>query len=308
VIRTSLRPVVASSLALAAAIVLGGCGGSGRPAAGGHGRFLVVAAESFWGSIAGELAGDRAQVASVIADPATDPHAYTPTTADTRLLAASRMAIVNGIGYDVWADQALAANPAGGRLVLNVGRLLGLTGGANPHQWYSPTGVAAVADAIVRDYQALDPSDAGYFAARGKSFLTRSLAGYNRLRAAIRARFAGVPVGYSESIFAPLGSDLRLRLATPAGFARAIAEGTDVTAQDTQTVDRQAQTREIAVWVFNRQNVTPDVQRVNAIARAQRIPIVSVTETLAPQGASFEQWQSAQLAALLAALHTATGR
>jgi zinc/manganese transport system substrate-binding protein len=218
------------------------------------------------------------------------------------------MAIVNGIGYDRWADQALAANPDRGRRVLNVGRLLGLTGGANPHQWYAPASVVAVADAIVRDYQALDPADAGYFAARRQAFLTRSLAGYDRLRAAIRARFAGVPVGYSESIFAPLGSDLGLRLATPAGFAKAIAEGTDDTAQDKQTVDRQAQTRQIAVWVFNRQNVTPDVQRVNAIARAQRIPVVSVTETLAPRGASFEEWQSAQLAALLAALHTATGR
>ena len=64
----------------------------------------------------------------------------------------------------------------------------------------------------------------------------------------------------------------------------------------------------IKVWVFNSQNVTPDVQRVNEIARAQRIPIATVTETLSPASDSFEQWQVAELEGLLKALHAATGR
>ena len=86
------------------------------------------------------------------------------------------------------------------------------------------------------------------------------------------------------------------------GFAKAVAEGTDVTAQDKRTVDAQASSRQIKVWVFNRQNVTPDVQRVNDIARAHGIPVVTVTETLSPAGESFQAWQVAQLERLLAAL------
>jgi len=60
--------------------------------------------------------------------------------------------------------------------------------------------------------------------------------------------------------------------------------------------------------VFNSQNVTPDVQRVNEIARAKGIPIATVTETLSPASASFEQWQVAQLERIETALHDATGR
>jgi zinc/manganese transport system substrate-binding protein len=109
-------------------------------------------------------------------------------------------------------------------------------------------------------------------------------------------------VGYSESIFQPLGQSLGLRLLTPSRFAKAIAEGTDVTAADKRTVDALLSQRRVRVWIFNSQNVTPDVERLNAIARARSIPIVTVTETLSPATASFQDWQCAQLERLLAAL------
>ena len=117
-----------------------------------------------------------------------------------------------------------------------------------------------------------------------------------------------MPVGYSESIFQPLGEALGLRLLTPCSFSKAIAEGGEVSARDKQTVDRQAANHEIRVWVFNSQNATPDVQRVNELARAARIPVVTITETLAPASDTFEQWQVAQLERLRHALHQATGR
>src|SRR5206468_12847406 len=113
-----------------------------------------------------------ADVASVIANPGTDPHSYQPTAGDSRLLAQSRMAIVNGLGYDGWAGQALAANPDGRRAVIDVGKSLGLGDGANPHQWYSPTSVLRMVDAIAADYARLDPADAGYFARRRRAFVT----------------------------------------------------------------------------------------------------------------------------------------
>ncbi|MEA2297116.1 MAG: zinc/manganese transport system substrate-binding protein [Solirubrobacteraceae bacterium] len=290
-------------------LLITGCAGatSSRPLTPGT-RFLVVAAESSWGSIAGQLAGTRAEVRSVIENPGTDPHSYTPTAGDSRLLAESRLAIVNGIGYDRWASQALAANPDAGRVVVDTGRVLGLGEGANPHQWYRPAAVARMVGVISSALARLDPTDAAYFAGRRQALLSAGLAAYDRLRAEIRRRFAGTPVGYSESIFEPLGRDLGLVLATPASFARAIAEGTEVTAQDRQTVERQAGTGQIRVWIENSQNLTPDVRRVSGLAAARRIPVVAVTETLSPAGTSFEDWQAAQLSALRAALHRATGR
>jgi len=299
---------VAMALALGA-VCIAGCDKS-DPGAGTAtgGRLRVVAAENFWGSIAAQLGGDRTEVSSIIVNPSTDPHSYEPSAKDARTIAGAKLAIVNGIGYDNWAPKLLAASPLAGRKVLNVGDLLGLKEGDNPHQWYSPASVQKVIAQIVADYDRLDPAGAAYYAQRERTFETVDLANYDRLRREIRERYAGTPVGYSESIFRPLGEDLHLRLLTPYSFAKAVAEGTDVTAEDKQAVDRQAEDRQIKVWVFNSQNVTPDVQRVNELAKAAGIPIATVTETLDPAGDTFEQWQVAELEGLLRALEEATGR
>jgi zinc/manganese transport system substrate-binding protein len=313
--RTSTRPIAAArsplgplAALLAGLCLLAGCGASSTSTAGtGAGRLHVVAAENFWGSIASQLGGDKVTVTSIIANPSTDPHSYEPTASDGVALARSQIAIVNGLGYDKWAPRLIAANP-GSRVVLDVGQLLGLKDGENPHQWYAPSSVARVIGAISADYKRADPQDATYFERQRTAFETQGLAQYNRLRSEIRARYAGVPVGYGESIFQPLGQDLHLRLLTPYSFAKAIAEGTDVSAADKQTVDAQAQRREIAVWVYNSQNATPDVQRVNRLAQAAHVPITTITETLSPASATFEQWQAAQLSGLLVALQRGSGR
>jgi len=308
--RFNHRSVLLLLLLLLAGVssLLAGCGQGEGTAAGSDGRLQVVAAENFWGSIATQLGGDRVQVRSIIVNPATDPHSYEPTAQDARTMAGARLAVVNGVGYDEWASRLLAASPLSGRVVLNVGGLLGLHDGDNPHRWYFPADVYAVVNRLVADYDRLDPAAAPYFAQQRQAFETRGLARYNELRRAIRARYAGVPVGYSESIFQGLGEDLGLRLLTPYSFAKAIAEGSEVTAQDKRTVDIQTEARKIKVWVFNSQNVTPDVQRVNELAHAAHIPIATVTETLSPASDSFEQWQVAELEGLARALHEATGR
>jgi zinc/manganese transport system substrate-binding protein len=301
-------------IALALLLVLGAAGMAGcdksDPAgnAGTGGRLRVVAAENFWGSIAAQLGGDRVDASSIIVNPSTDPHSYEPSARDARTIAGAQLAIVNGIGYDNWAPKLLAASPLAGREVLNVGQLLGLREGENPHQWYSPASVQSVIAQIVADYDRLDPAGAAYYAQRERTFETVDLASYDQLRREIRERYAGTPVGYSESILRPLGEDLGLRLLTPYRFAKAVAEGTDVTAEDKRTVDRQAEDRQIKVWVFNSQNVTPDVERVNELAKVAGIPIATVTETLDPVGDTFEQWQVQELGGLLKALEVARGR
>src|SRR6266536_1394144 len=101
-----------------------------RPAA------LVVAAENFWGSIARQLGGTHVAETSIITNPSADPHDYEPAASDARTIASAQLVIVNGIGYDPWAQKLLAANPVQGRRTLTVGTLLGLKDGDNPHQWY----------------------------------------------------------------------------------------------------------------------------------------------------------------------------
>src|ERR1700761_8809036 len=92
------------------AAALAGCGGAGSAAATG-GKLNVVAAEDLWGSIAEQVGGARVPVPDVITNPAADPHDYEPTADDGRTLAGAQVSIVNGIGYDEWAQKLLAANP-----------------------------------------------------------------------------------------------------------------------------------------------------------------------------------------------------
>jgi zinc/manganese transport system substrate-binding protein len=73
-------------------------------------------------------------------------------------------------------------------------------------------------------------------------------------------------------------------------------------------VDQQLSTKAVKVYVFNSQNSTPDVAAQVDEAKKQGIPVTTVTETLSPATASFQDWQSAQLSALSDALHTATGK
>lgn len=300
--RPGLAIAVLASLALAAT-------GCTDPKAGPiGGKVRVVAAENFWGSLARQLGGAHAQVQSLIVNPAQDPHAYEPTTGDARAMAIAQLAIVNGVGYDPWAPKLLAANPVNGRITLTVGTLFGLSEGDNPHRWYDPDDVARVARTITADLQRLDPPHKLYFAQRLTQLDARGLASYHRLIAQIRARYSGTPVGASESIFALQAPALGLDLITPPGFMKAISEGTEVTAQDTVTTERQLTAHRIKVWVYNAQNVTPEIQRLNRAADAAGIPTVTVTETLSPASDSFQQWQVAQLTRLQAALHQATGR
>ncbi len=295
-----------AALLAATALCSAGCGE--LPASATEPGVRVVAAENFWGSIAAQLGGTNATTTSIINNPAQDPHSYEPTAADARTMATAQLAIVNGIGYDPWATQLLSANPVDDRTVLDVGSLLHLSTGDNPHRWYDPHDVERVAGAITAALAHLDSHHAQYFARRLKAFESGALARYHSLIATIARRYGGTPVGASESIFALQAPALGLHLITPPSFMRAISEGAEVTAQDTATTERQITSHAIKVWIYNSQNVTPEIQRLNGLARAAGIPIATVTETLSPQNATFQQWQVRQLTQIERALAQATGR
>lgn len=268
----------------------------------------MAASINAWGSILAQLGGTHVTATSIITNPDTDPHDYEPTPHDGTVIARSRLFVENGIGYDTWAAKALAASPDSGRVVINVGDLVHVPAGGNPHRWYSPTDIDTVADAITANLKRLDPADASYFDAQRQKFATAGLATYHSLIKEIQTTYAETPVGASESIFAPMAEALKLDLITPPSFLKAISQGADPSPSDLSTINSQITGKQIKVYVFNSQNATPDVAAQVKAAKAAGIPISTVTETLSPAGASFEQWQSTQLQALLDALHQATGK
>ncbi len=303
--RTRLNTAGGSlGLVLVLLAALAGCGGAGS-SAGEGGKLNVVAAEDFWGSVAQQVGGDRVAVTEIITNPSADPHDYEPTGEDARALASSQVSIVNGIGYDEWASKLLAANPDESRVEVEVGEVLGLEAGDNPHQWYSPAAVHKVVTALREAFERADPGHDSYYEARAARFDAKGLARYNRLIAQIRREFGGTPVGASESIFEPLAPALGLRLLTPQGFLDAVSEGNEPSPSDKATADRQIADRQIGLWVYNSQNATPDVKRLNEAAAAAAIPVATVTETLTPEGASFEAWMVRELEGIRRALRSA---
>jgi zinc/manganese transport system substrate-binding protein len=304
----NLRAAVGAALLLVVvAAAACGSGSSASPAAA-NGKIQVTAAENFWGSIASQLGGNKVAVTSIISNPDTDPHTYQPTANDGRSITTAGMVIYNGIGYDPWVQKLLATNSGAGPTVLDVGQLVGVPDGGNPHRWYSPSDVQTVINTITADFKKVDPNDAAYFDAQSQSFVNGGLARYDQLIAQIKARYPGVPVGASESIFSPMAQALGLDVLTPPSFLKAVSEGTDPTAQDKAAIDAQIKGHQIKVYVYNSQNATPDVQAQVKEAKAAGIPVTTITETLVPTSSTFEAWQVHQLQGLADALGKGTGQ
>jgi zinc/manganese transport system substrate-binding protein len=262
----------------------------------------VVAAENFWGSLITQLGGTRVSVTSIVSDPNADPHEYESNTANAIAIANAQFVIINGAGYDTWAQQLIAASNTPHQVVLNVQELINQTGDANPHFWYSPTYVNETAKAVYQDLVSIDPSHASYYTQQYDA-LKASLAVYNGRIAEIKQQFGGVKVASTEGIFVYLANATGLDLVSPPAFMEAVSEGNDPPAQSIVQFDQLITNGTVKVLVYNAQTVTPLTQSTKALASQYNIPIVPVTETIQPPDASFQVWMNAQLIILQNALN-----
>jgi len=262
----------------------------------------VVAAENFWGSVAAQLGGSHANVQSVVSDPNADPHEYPSNTNDSRAIAMADVVIVNGAGYDSWAQDMIGAGHRSGRRVLDVADVLGKKEGDNPHFWYNPTWIAQIEGRITATFKAADPAGASYFDQQ-RAALDGALKPYRDRVAEIKQRFAGVDVAATESIFVYMASALGLNLISPPEFMQAVAEGNEPPVSAVIQFQNQIRQKEAKVLVYNVQTATDTTTNIKHMAAAAGIPVVGVSETLQPEGATFQEWQLAQLLALENALN-----
>ena len=281
--------------------MVAGCSSSSSPTGSTPKTLHIVAAENFWGSIAAQLAGTTATVKSVVTDPNADPHTFESSSDDARAFADADYVIVNGAGYDGWAQQLLKANPRAKRKVLTVADLLGKKEGDNPHFWYNPNYVTAVVDRMQSDLEALEPGQVPYLQTQRSAF-DAAMAPYRSTLAAIRATFTGAPVAATESIFVYLADYLGLRLISPPAFMDAVAEGNDPPAPSVIEFQQQIATHQAKVLVYNRQTTTDLTTNIRHLAAKAGLPTVGVTETIQPANATFDEWFTAELAQLQSAL------
>jgi zinc/manganese transport system substrate-binding protein len=263
----------------------------------------VVVSVDQWGDIVSELGGSCANVKTVLASSSVDPHEYEPPPADAESFTGAKLVVVNGAGYDSWASK-LAATSAAGAPVVSAAEVMKTPDGANPHLWYQPSAVTAVADAVTAELSKIDPRAADYFSGRRSAF-TSAMAPYNDLIGKIKAQAGGKSYAATETILDYQAQALGLVNKTPEGYRRASANDSDPSPADIDAFRTALAGRRIDVLIYNTQTQGSIPEQIRSAAQQAGVPVVNVTETVPPGQTSFEGWQYGQLVALGKALGVA---
>ena len=263
------------------------------------GPMSIVAAENFYGQAAAAIGGDRVIVSSVLVQQGTDPHDYEPTPSVATSVADARLVILNGADYDPWMERLVAASANDSRMVLNVAALIGKAPGDNPHVWYDPKAMPALATAIADALSTMDPEGMAAYDRRRDAFLA-SLRPIQSGINALRARLAGTPVTATEPVFGYMAEALGLKMQNDA-FQTAIMNETEPSAEAIASMEQDIKQGRVKAIFYNSQVEDPLTQHLAEVAKSAGVPLVSVTET-EPAGQTFTQWMLGELDATARAL------
>jgi zinc/manganese transport system substrate-binding protein len=298
--RWGSRTLAAISLPALAAIslaALAGCGSTSAPKAA-RGQIVAVGAENEYANVISQIGGRYVAVAAIESNPATDPHTYEASPSVAQVVGAAKLVVQNGLGYDTYMNKIEAASPNSSRKVIDVQKLLGLSDSTpNPHLWYEPTTMPAVARALVADLSTLEPAHAAYFAANARRFDASLAPWYQALRQ-FAARYPHVPVAVTE----PVG-DYMLRAAgatimTPFTLQADVMNGVDPAAQDITLQNNLLAGHGVKVLLYNQQVTDSLTETFLSAAKKHGIPVVGVYETMPTPGYDYQSWMLAEVRAL----------
>lgn len=294
-----LRGAVTAMLASAAVVVLlGGCGGGFSAAAAGKGQIVAVGAENEYANVISQIGGRYVSVTAIESNPNTDPHAFEASPSVAQAVGVARLVVQNGGGYDTFINRIEAASPSSPRQIIDVQTLLGLPdSAADPHLWYKPATMPAVARALVKDLSTLAPAHAAYFVANAERF-RRSLAPWYRALEQFAASYPHAPVATSE----PVG-DYMLKASgttnlTPFQLQADVMNGVDPAPQDVTRQDDLFSHHRVKAFVYNQQVTDSLTKSFLAAAKRYGIPVVGVYETMPTPGYDYQSWMLAELRAL----------
>jgi len=262
-------------------------------------KIAVVAAENFYGDIVRQIGGDRVAVVSIMNNPDQDPHLFETTPATVRQIANAQIVVFNGANYDPWMEKLLAATPRSNRTAINVAQLMGRKPGDNPHLWYDPPTMPAVATAIADALSRADSAHSSDYATRLDATLA-SLSRITRRVAQLKTKHAGTAVSATEPVFGPMADALGLVMRNQR-FQLAMMNDTEPSARDVAAFERDLKDRKVKVLIYNSQVSEKLTERLRDIAAKSRIPVVGVTETM-PANTTFQDWLLGELDAMDKAL------
>jgi zinc/manganese transport system substrate-binding protein len=260
----------------------------------------AIGAENMYADVIAQIGGPYVTVTSILDNPNTDPHAYESSTADASAVGKADLIVQNGLGYDAFMDKLEAASPRTGRTVITVGDSLGFKTGDNPHLWYQPQTMPALARLITVQLSRRDPAHAAAFEANRTKFIA-SLKPWVAQIDALRHAFPAAPVAVTEPVFNYTADAIGLDIRTPTPFQLAIEEGNDPAPQDVAAVRTLLSTRAVRVFIYNQQTIEPTTSQLLDIAHRSHVPVVGVYETM-PAGYTYARWMKAEVDAVGLAL------
>jgi zinc/manganese transport system substrate-binding protein len=293
------RIVLAASLA-ALCTPIAGCGGSLGVTP--HGRILAVGAENQYANVIAQVGGRYVSALAIESNPNTDPHTFEASPSVAEVIGRAGLVVQNGLGYDTFMERVESASGGVGsnsqRKVIDVQKLLGLPDStSNPHLWYQPRTMPAVADAIAADLSSLQPAHAAYFRARASTFV-RSLTPWLQALRRFAAEYPDTPVATTE----PVG-DYMLEAAgavnlTPFGLQADIMNGVDPAPQDVTLQNGLFASHRVKAFVYNQQVTDSLTQSFLQEAKRHGVPVVAVYETMPTPGYDYQSWMLAEVQAL----------
>jgi zinc/manganese transport system substrate-binding protein len=263
----------------------------------------VVASTDVWGSVARAVAGDDANVSSIITSASADPHSFDASPSDAAAISDASIVVFNGGGYDPWVQAVLDNHP--GVTAIDAYSLLdaaavGEPQPANEHVFYDLGTAGAVASELATRLSEADPGNAADYRSRAEEFAKQADA-IRATERALAAQHPGAAVVATEPVAHYLVRAAGLTDKTPPGFTGAIEQDTDPAPVDVAAVLDLIAARDVAVLLFNEQTVTEATRQVRQAAEQAGVPVVPVSETL-PAGTDYLTWQRDTVKRLAAAL------
>lgn len=259
----------------------------------------IMAAENFYGDIAQQVGGPGVKVTSVLSNPDQDPHLFEASPSVVRGISAARIVVYNGIDYDPWMVKLLGAARSSDRKTIVVADLMGKKPGDNPHIWYDPATMLALAQALADTLISADPARRAGYGQRLAAFQA-SVQPIQAKIARLRERLAGTPATATEPVFGYMFDALGMPVRNQS-FQLSVMNDTEPSASDIAAFEDDLKTHKAKLLVYNSQASNPIAARMEKLARAAHVPVVGATET-EPAGKGYQAWMMGELDAIDRAL------
>ncbi|MGH9101190.1 MAG: metal ABC transporter solute-binding protein, Zn/Mn family, partial [Acidimicrobiales bacterium] len=262
----------------------------------------AVGAENEYADVISQIGGPYVKVTAIISDPDTDPHTFESSARVSRAVSAARLVVQNGVGYDSFMTRIEDASPSSSRKVVDVQHLLGLPSTtSNPHLWYEPTTMPAVAKAVAKYLTNLQPAHAAYFQENLRVF-DASLTPYDQEIAKVHAAFLHATVATTEPVADYLLEAAGIDNMTPWTLQADIMNTVDPSPQAVSLQDALLTGKKVKAFVYNQQVTSSVTEGFLKLAQRKGIPVVGVYETMPTPGYHYQTWMLAEADALYDAL------